>query len=93
MEFLDLITPALTNSIKNLDGSRFIESLLLLYLAWHKVRSHLSKVEDGLADLAEAVRAGFKAGEERFKEIEENVKKNHNRIKNLENINPQNAVN
>lgn len=97
MEFLDLITPALTNSIKNLDGSRFIESLFLLYIAWRQVKkgmaAHLTKIENSLNKLADAVEKGFKTGEERFESIESELENHEKRIGKLEELNPANAVN
>lgn len=71
---------------------RFAESLVLLFIAWWRVRTvmtaHLTKIEVSLNTLTQAVSNGFAEGEKRFSSLENRVlvieTKNESKFPNIE---------
>lgn len=66
MDFLDLLP-------QDLSGGRMIESMIILFIVWRKIKPHLHAIEERLKGVENAVTIGFKAGETRFKTIEDRL--------------------
>jgi hypothetical protein len=74
---MDLFIELLSVLTKDANPSHVIENLFLMFVLWRTVRPHLNKVEARMDSIASelnrinhSVVDGFKAGNERFSEIE-----------------------
>lgn len=71
---MDALFELLSRIYADSNPGRFAESLVLLAIAWWRVKAtmtaHLSKIETSLESLTKAVTEGFAAGEKRFSVIE-----------------------
>lgn len=71
---MDAFIPLLEKLFVDANPARFAESLVLLAIAWWRVKAamsdHLTKIETSLEKLSKAVSDGFSAGERRFGVIE-----------------------
>lgn len=76
-----LILSLLEKTVSGVDTGRFLESLVLLLIAWWRVKgsvgSHMKTIESQLTEVAaelkgvsESVKSGFAAGEKRFEQLE-----------------------
>jgi hypothetical protein len=58
--------------------SSLIQSLVIFYIVWAKVRPHLTRIENEIAQININMSAGFSAGETRFQKLESRVEKIEN---------------
>jgi len=74
MDFLSILEPM----TKDLSPGRMLESLIVFFVVWNRLKPHLKKIEDRLEGVEKAVNSGFNSGSIRFTQIE-------NRLEILEN--------
>lgn len=70
---MDYFSLLFTNFSNDLSPGRMVESMILLYIIWKKIKPHLDTLEARLAGLEKAVQDGFKTGESRFTAIEDRL--------------------
>jgi hypothetical protein len=71
MDFLS--GPIFEKFINDLSVARIVEAYVIFAIVWRKFKPHLTKIEDRLSGLEEAVKAGFNLGEQRFEKIEKRI--------------------
>lgn len=68
--FWPFLEPMLDSMAKDISLGRFVESVVLLWIIWRKLRPHLREIEKRMAGLEQSVKTGFNSGENRFQQIE-----------------------
>lgn len=71
---LEIIFSMIKDFPHEISLGRMFESLVLLGLIWSKLKPHLTKIEDRLLGVENAVQNGFKDGEIRFQKLESDHK-------------------
>lgn len=69
-----LFGPLVEKFAGELSPARILESMLILFVIWRKVKPHLTKIEERMAGLEKALREGFNTGNIRFLNLENRVK-------------------
>ncbi len=75
MDLTTLLISMFKDIPKDISIARILESTILLSLIWSKIKPHLTKIEQRMEGLEQAVKVGFNNGSIRFETIEYRLKK------------------
>lgn len=66
----EMLIPLIKDLGSDISPGRMLESIVLLFIIWSKLKPHLKKIEDRLEGLEKAVNCKFGLSEERILKVE-----------------------
>lgn len=69
----NLYLPILEKVLSESNPSSLVQSLIIFFIVWWKVKPHLTRIENEIRQINSNMQTGFRAGEERFSKIEDRV--------------------
>jgi hypothetical protein len=78
---MELLLPIIEKGWVEAEPWRLLETFVILWVVWWKLKPHLAKIENELTQINVNMKKGFDAGELRFSKVESRIDVLENRFR------------